>query len=136
MLASLNELWNHAWGKPDATLFETRKVIRDGTLPEVTTLSEYRVLTVPGNALRKFGVSAILIRHEYVIALKFAIFVAQGGSPPGPFAEKENDAFEDEEDDPHLNSQDEWDSILQSNPFRSPEGKAYVGYIGHPGIGT
>ena len=90
--------------------------------------------------MRKFGVSTILIRQEYAIALKFAIFVAQGGSPPGPFGEKENDAFEDEEDDPRLNSQDEWNSIMQSNPFRSPEGTAHVpakiGYIGHPGIGT
>lgn len=89
--------------------------------------------------MKKFGVSTILVRHEYAIALRFAIFVAQGGSPPGPFTEKEDDALEDEEDDPHLNFQDEWDSIMQSNPSRSLEGKAHVpakiGYIGHPGIG-
>ena len=139
---SLTELWNRAWGKPDAeaTLFETREVIRDGTLPEATTPNKCRVLTIPGDALRKFAVSTILIRHEYVIALMFAIFVAQGGSPPGPFAEK-NDALEDEEDgDPHPNSQDEWNSIMQSNPFRSREAQAHgpanIGYIGHPGIGT
>jgi hypothetical protein len=84
--------------------------------------------------LKKFGVSTILVRHEYAIALRFAIFVAQGGSPPGPFVEKEDNAFKDEEDDPHLNPQDEWNSIMQSNPFRPLEGKAHVpakiGYIG------
>jgi len=90
--------------------------------------------------LENFAVSNILIRHEYVIALMFAIFIAQGGSPPGPFDEKKNDALEDDENgDPHPNSQDEWNSIMQSNPFGCHEaqvhGHANIGYIGHTGIG-
>jgi len=49
------------------------------------------MLTIPGNVLRKCSVKSILIRPEYI--------VAQGGKPPGVFAEKETDASSDEEDD-------------------------------------
>lgn len=120
-------------------MFETREVIRDGTLPEVTvTPNRYRVLNIPGNVLREYSVKSILIRPEYIIALAFAIFVAQGGKPPGDFAEKEID--DEEDDDPHPTSQNEWDSTMQPNPFSSLDAQVAahisISYIGHPGIGT
>jgi len=123
-------------------LFEIREGIRDGTLPEGTvTPNKYRVLTIPGNVLREYSVKSILIRPEYIVALAFAIFVAQGGKPPGVFAEKETDASEDEEDDDLLRtSQKEWDSTLQPNPFASLDapaaGRTAIAYIGHPVTGT
>lgn len=129
-MASLQSLWDCAWGKPDseAKLFETRKVTRDGTLPEVVTPKEYRVLTIPKSLLKPFTISTILIREEYVIALKFAIFVAKGGDAAN-FVVEEND-----EDD------EEWGSTMLPNPFILPlaqtHGLTAVCYLGHPGIGT
>lgn len=115
--ASLQQLWDCAWANPaaEAELFETREVIRDGTLPEVTVTPEKcRVLTIPGNVLRQYSDKSILIRPECIIALAFAIFVAQGGNYPGVFAEKKID--DEEDDDLHRTSQNEWDSIMQPNP--------------------
>ena len=121
-------------------MFETREVIRDGTLPEVTvTPNRYRVLNIPGNVLREYSVKSILIRPEYIIALAFAIFVAQGGEPPSDVAE-EKEIDDEEDDDPHPTSQNEWDSTMQPNPFSSLDAQvpAHISicYIGHPGTGT
>ena len=105
------------------------------------TPNKYRVLTIPGNVLRQYFVKSILIRPEYTIALAFAIFVAQGGKPSSVFAEKETDALEDEDDDDlHRTSQNEWNSTMEPNPFSSLDaqaaGQSSIAYIGHPGTGT
>ena len=104
-------------------MFESRKVTRDGTLPDVDTPESYRVLTVPGTILDQYSISTILVRPEYVIALQFAIFIAQGGDP---------EAF--------VAQHPEWSSTMQPNPFTSlvepARGPGAVSFIGHPGIGT
>jgi hypothetical protein len=129
-----------AWANPasEAELFETREVIRDETLPEVTVSpNKYRVLTIPGNVLRQYFIKSILIRPEYIVALAFAIFVTRGGKP-SVFAEKEID---EEDDDFHRTSQNnEWNSTMQPNPFSSLDARGAarwdIVYIGHPGTGT
>jgi len=63
----LTYLWKSAWGKnSEATLFETRQVDRDGTLPGVRTPKTCTEFNVPGNILKLFFISTILIRQEYL----------------------------------------------------------------------
>jgi hypothetical protein len=85
--------------------------------------------------LRHYSVKSILIRPEYIVALAFAIFVAQGGMP-GRFAKTE---AEEEDDNLHPTSQkNEWDSTMKPNPFSSLDAgvTSMPSYIGHPGTGT
>ena len=98
-----------------------------GHSPEVITPKEYRVLTILKSLLKPFTILTILIREEYVIALKFAIFIAEGGDAV-------NFVVENDEDD------EEWGSTKLPNPFILPlawtHGLAAVCYQGHPGIST
>ena len=135
----LTYLWKSAWGKnSEATLFETRQVDRDGTLPGVCTPKTCTVLNVPGTILKPIFISAILIRQEYGTALQFAILIARGGQP-SPFKDhRKNRSVTPEVDEPLPES--EHDSAVQLNPFISPDepdpDKAgAVAYVGHPGIG-
>jgi len=133
----LTYLWKSAWGKnSDATLFETRQVDRDGTLPGVRTPKTCTELNVPGNILKPFFISAILIRQEYVTALQFAILIARGDRPSKHH--RKNRSVTPEVDEPLTESESE--PAVQLNPFISPDepdpDKAgAVAYVGHPGIG-
>ena len=83
------------------------------------------VLDVPGNLLKQFLISTILIRQEYVTALNFAIFIARGGRPgDAPLPEEQN----------------ELSLATQPNPFTCPNAQdaflaGAVALLGHPGIG-
>jgi len=139
--AGLTSLWNSAWGQNPDVLFETRSVDRDGTLPDVHTPRTCMVLNVPRNILKKFFISSILVRQEYVIALKFAIFIARGGRP-SQFKHHKNASYTLEVDEPLPDSENESspDPTMQLNPFIStdppdPDQAGAVTYLGHPGIG-
>jgi len=123
-------------------MFETRSVDRDGTLPDVRTPRTCIMLNVPGNILKKFFISSILVRQEYVIALKFAILIAQGGRPSHFKHHHKNASYTLEVDEPLPDSENESspDPTMQLNPFISPDppGPDQAGavtYLGHPGIG-
>ena len=131
----LTYLWKSAWVKnSEETLFETRLVDRDGTLPGVCTPKTCTVLNVPGTILQPIFISAILIRQEYGTALQFAIFIARGGRPSTFKHHRKNRSVTLEVDEPLT------ESAVQLNPFISPDepdpDKAgAVAYVGHPGIG-
>jgi len=104
----LTYLWKSAWGKnSEATLFETRQVDRDGTLPGVRTPKTCTEFNVPGNILKPFFISAILIRQEYVTALQFAILIARASGGPTSEHHRKNRSVTPEVDEPLTESESE-----------------------------
>jgi len=96
------------------------------------------VLNVPGNILKPFFISTILIRQEYVIALQFAILIARGGRPSTFKHHRNNRSVTPEVDEPLTES--EIEPAVQLNPFISPDEPdpdqaGAVAYLGHPGSG-
>ncbi len=136
------DLWNSAWGQNPETTFEIRTVDRDGTLPDVHTPRTCMVLNVPRNILKKFFISSILVRQEYVIALKFAILIARGGRPSEfkHHCKNASHALEVDEPLPESENESNLDPAMQPNPFISPDPPdpdqaGAVTCLGHPGIG-
>ena len=94
------------------------------------------VLDIPGNLLKQFLISTILIRQEYITALKFAIFIARGGRP--------GDTIQDETmervGNPLPEERNESSLATQPNPFTCPNAQdaflaGAVAFLGHPGSG-
>jgi hypothetical protein len=96
------------------------------------------MLNIPENILKRFYISTILIRQEYIIALEFAILIARGCRPSmfKHHRKIENDTPEIDE----LLPESSPNPTMQLNPFLSPSASdpnvaGAVAIVGHPGIG-
>ncbi|KAI0061425.1 hypothetical protein BV25DRAFT_756687 [Artomyces pyxidatus] len=114
-LDKYSALWNEFWGSDDAQArhFQTCTIQRDGTLPDLDVPSEVAILHAASVSSLHVGQGPILIRPEFVEALKALLQFAEDNPSSIPCVFY--DILEDQEAIPACSGA--WPSAQDENPF-------------------